>query len=110
MLRQSVPHFPPNSVEFDLPVERNEMEIYINLNNYFISLIGDRTRNQSRLQSHFLRHDWPLVIFIIENKTILCLCHPFRSTIHSSAVALFQIPSTSKITETGTISPDLSAT
>ena len=33
----------------------------INLNKYFISSSGDRTHNQSVLQSHFvpLRHDWP---------------------------------------------------
>ena len=33
----------------------------IDLNKYFISSSGDRTHNQSVLQSHFvsLRHDWP---------------------------------------------------
>ena len=33
----------------------------INLNKYFISSSGDRTLNQTVLQSHFvpLRHDWP---------------------------------------------------
>ena len=31
------------------------------INKYFISSSGDRTHNQSRLQSHFvsLRHEWP---------------------------------------------------
>ena len=40
------------------PEQRNEN---INLNKYFISSSGDRTHNQSILQSHFvpLRHDWP---------------------------------------------------
>ena len=35
----------------------------IHLNNYFICSSGDRTHNQSRLQSHFvpLRHVWPLL-------------------------------------------------
>ena len=32
----------------------------ININKYFFCSLGDRTHNQSRLQSHFvpLRHDW----------------------------------------------------
>ena len=41
------------------PERRNEN---INLSKYLISSSGDRTHNQSVLQSHFvpLRHDWPL--------------------------------------------------
>ena len=36
----------------------------INLSKYFISSGGDRTHNQSILQSHFepLRHDWPRIL------------------------------------------------
>ena len=39
----------------------------ITLSKYFISSSGDRTHHQSVLKSHFvpLRHDWPLVTWII---------------------------------------------
>ena len=45
-----------------MPRHQSE-EMDINLNKYFISSSGDRTHNQSVLQSHFvsLHHDWPLV-------------------------------------------------
>ena len=41
-----------------------------NINKYFISTSGDRTHNQSRLQSHFvpLRHDWRHKIYIFNKK------------------------------------------
>ena len=67
MLRHSVPHFLPSSESIVIgnstprfastPERRNEN---INVNKYFISSSGDRTHNQSILQSHFvaLRHDW----------------------------------------------------
>ena len=46
--RNSTPHFTST------PERRN-------VNKYFISSSGDRTHNQSILQSHFvpLRHNWP---------------------------------------------------
>ena len=48
----------------------------INLSKYFISWSGDRTHNQSILQSHFvpLRHDWPhlfFCLFVVNKKFIL---------------------------------------
>ena len=69
VLRHSVPHFPPNSGGIDCwwksmprfsstPERRNGN---INVNKYFIFSSGNRTHNQSILQSHFvpLRHDKP---------------------------------------------------
>ena len=49
-----------------LPRHQSEENGNINLSKYFISSSGDRTHNQSVLQSHFvpLRHDWPLFITI----------------------------------------------
>ena len=46
------------------PEQRNEN---INLSKYFISSSGERTHNQSVLQSHFvpLRHDWPQIKWVL---------------------------------------------
>ena len=81
MLRHSVPHFPPNSEalraewrnstsRFASTPERRNKNIIVN--KYFISSSGDRTHNQSILQSHFvpLRHDrdrflGSLIIYIL---------------------------------------------
>ena len=70
VLKHSVPHFLPNAglrVEWQnstprlasTPERRNGN---IHLSKYFISSSGDRTHNQSVLQSHFvpLHHYWPL--------------------------------------------------
>ena len=59
------------------PERRNKN---INLNKYFISSNGDRTHNQSILQTHFvpLRHDGPRrMVYIILNKYLryLVLLH-----------------------------------
>ena len=68
VLRHSVPHFLPNSggiacwvAELNATRHQNEEMKNINLNKYFISSSGDRTHNQSVLQSHLvpLRYDWP---------------------------------------------------
>ena len=51
----------------------------LNLSKYFISSSGDRTHNQSVLQSHFvpLRHDWPLKVKLLNylKKMIRCTRH-----------------------------------
>ena len=50
-----------------LPRHQSEENGNINLSKYLISSSGDRTHNQSILQSHFvpLRHDWPHIKIII---------------------------------------------
>ena len=47
------------------PVRKNRN---IHFNKYFISSSGDRTHNQSVLQSHFvpLRHDWSLLYIVFK--------------------------------------------
>ena len=48
MLQHSIPYFPRFA---STPERRNEN---INVNKYLIFLSGDRTHNQSTLQSHFV--------------------------------------------------------
>ena len=74
---------------------RHQSEENINLSKYFISSNGDRTHNQSVLQSHFvpLRNDWPqhLYFYICSYEKIFTVLAAFLRNLLPNSILYYRI-------------------